>query len=131
MDNVNSPSHYAEHCSVECIDMIRLALGTEGFMAYCLGNAIKYLWRHKYKGGKEDVMKANKYLDWAEEGIDNLPSWAEKLDAVLAMDVKAMKEIEMEEWKNEKNNRNRNDGSNDGNSNNGSLPEVGVPVDAE
>lgn len=99
MDNVNSPSHYAEHCSVECIDMIRLALGNEGFMAYCLGNAIKYLWRHKYKGGKEDVMKANKYLDWAQEGIDDLPIeteklWSEKLDAVLVMDVKAMEKID-------------------------------------
>ena len=99
MDNVNSPSHYAEHCSVECIDMIRLALGTEGFMAYCLGNAIKYLWRYKYKGGKEDVMKANKYIDWMQEGIDDLSlenekSWDEKLEAASAIAVKAMEGME-------------------------------------
>lgn len=58
MDNVNHPSHYAEHCSVECIDIIRLALGDDGFKAYCLGNAIKYLWRYKYKSGSEDLQKA-------------------------------------------------------------------------
>lgn len=95
-DNVSSPAYYSEHCSVECIDMIRCVLGTKGFISFCLGNAIKYLWRHKYKGGIEDVKKANKYLDWAEKelNINDLPSWNEKLEAVSAMAVKAMKEVD-------------------------------------
>ena len=92
MDNVNHPSHYAEHCSVECIDMIRLALGDDGFKAYCLGNAIKYIWRHKFKGGAEDLQKADKYLSWTAEMEDEcLSYWSEKLDAIRMMHEKAVK----------------------------------------
>lgn len=40
-DEVNHPSHYTNG-DIECIDAIRAALGKEGFIAYCRGNAIKY-----------------------------------------------------------------------------------------
>lgn len=30
---------------------------------FCLGNAIKYLWRHEHKNGYEDLEKAGVYLD--------------------------------------------------------------------
>jgi hypothetical protein len=35
---VNSPSHYNQ-TELECIDAIKYALGDEGFVAYCKGNA--------------------------------------------------------------------------------------------
>ena len=55
-DGIN-PSHYKSHPSgVECIDI------AEHF-GYRLGNAIKYIWRHKDKGGIEDLKKARWYLD--------------------------------------------------------------------
>lgn len=57
-DMVNSPPHYNTG-HIECIDAIRAALGPEGFVAYCQGNAIKYLWRFRYKGrASEDLDKA-------------------------------------------------------------------------
>lgn len=63
IDMVNSPPHYNQD-SIECIDAIRAALGDEGFQAYCQGNALKYLWRHKYKGKPiEDLKKAQWYID--------------------------------------------------------------------
>ena len=43
--------------------MINIALGERGFCYFCAGNAIKYLWRHKYKNGKEDLDKAAWYID--------------------------------------------------------------------
>lgn len=66
-DNVHQPSHYTAG-DVECIDAIRAALGPDGFRAYCVGNVIKYNWRHKHKNGMEDLRKASVYLLWAING---------------------------------------------------------------
>ena len=56
-DMVNHPPHYTTHPSgVECIQI------TE-HMNFCLGNAIKYIWRADLKGnGVEDLEKAVFYL---------------------------------------------------------------------
>lgn len=65
-DPVNKPAHYNQTGGVECIDYIRQVLGEEGFKAYCLGNTIKYLHRHEYKGKpQEDLKKAAYYLNKA------------------------------------------------------------------
>jgi hypothetical protein len=63
-DPVNHPPHYNAG-DIECIDAIHAALGREGFIAYCQGNAIKYLWRHEHKGGVEDWRKADWYINRA------------------------------------------------------------------
>lgn len=57
-DNVNNPSHYKSHASgVECIQITET-------MNFCLGNAMKYLWRAGLKGDAlEDIRKARWYLD--------------------------------------------------------------------
>lgn len=64
-DHVNHPSHYADHCSLECFDVLKVLLGPERVFHFCIGNAFKYLWRYKYKNGKEDLDKANWYLSAA------------------------------------------------------------------
>jgi hypothetical protein len=62
-DNVEYPKHYNSHPSgIACIDI------TE-HMNFCIGNAIKYLFRHEYKGGVEDLKKAKWYI---EREIDRL-----------------------------------------------------------
>ena len=60
-DNVNHPDHYTSHPSgIECIKV------TE-HMNFCLGNAIKYVWRAGLKGDSskqiEDLRKAAWYLE--------------------------------------------------------------------
>lgn len=57
-DPVNHPSHYTKHPSgVECITI------TE-HMSFCVGNAIKYLWRADLKlDAVEDLRKARWYID--------------------------------------------------------------------
>ena len=62
-DNVNHPAHYNQG-GIECIDAIKAATGS-GFIKYCTGNVIKYLWRYDLKGGVEDLKKAAWYLDRA------------------------------------------------------------------
>ena len=64
-DNVNHPSHYTSHPSgIECIQV------TEHY-DFCIGNAIKYLWRSGLKGDAgmtssqkeiEDLEKAIWYI---------------------------------------------------------------------
>ena len=57
-DPVNHPKHYTAHPSgVESIEV------TE-HMNFCVGNAIKYLWRAGLKGEQvEDLRKARWYID--------------------------------------------------------------------
>ena len=58
-DPVNHPKHYTEHPSgVECIQV------TE-HMNFCLGNAVKYIWRAGLKSDDpaEDLRKARWYID--------------------------------------------------------------------
>ena len=41
---------------------ITATAGKRGFVAFCMGNVFKYLWRHEAKNGQEDVDKAGTYL---------------------------------------------------------------------
>lgn len=61
-DPVNNPSHYNQG-GVECIEAIKAALGQDGFLAYCKGQVVKYLWRADHKGNAlQDAEKAEWYL---------------------------------------------------------------------
>ena len=57
-DAVNNPPHYAAHPSgIECIQI------TE-HMGFCLGNAVKYIWRADLKhDALEDLRKASWYIN--------------------------------------------------------------------
>ena len=61
-DVVNHPSHY-ETGKFECFDVMVEALGVETVKGFCIGNAFKYLYRHKRKNGDEDIKKAAWYID--------------------------------------------------------------------
>lgn len=72
-DNVNNPEHYTAG-GIECIDAIQAALTPEEFRGYCKGNALKYEWRERLKGGTESLKKARWYLDrliQMDESFDN------------------------------------------------------------
>lgn len=60
-DLVNEPPHYRQG-DIECIDAIRAALTEEEFRGYCKGNALKYIWRERHKGGNESLLKADWYI---------------------------------------------------------------------
>lgn len=62
-DVVEKPSHYNQY-RVEVIDIIEDATkDLDGIVAVCLGNALKYLLRFKFKNGIQDLKKARWYLD--------------------------------------------------------------------
>lgn len=58
-DEINHPKHYTSHPSgVECIDIAE-------HMNFCLGNAVKYIWRAglKSEDAEKDLEKAIWYLN--------------------------------------------------------------------
>lgn len=66
-DPVNKPAHYRAHPSgVECIQI------TE-HMNFCLGNAVKYIWRAGLKTDDPivDLEKARWYIDRELERLKN------------------------------------------------------------
>ena len=69
-DKINHPSHY-NIGKFECIDVMEDAFGTKELKTFCVMNAFKYIYRHKQKGGAEDIKKAvcylNKYLSLDDE----------------------------------------------------------------
>lgn len=69
-DAVNHPNHY-QNGRFETIEIIEeITKGyDDGFVAYSVGNALKYLSRAPFKHGEptEDIRKAAKYLEFAIE----------------------------------------------------------------
>lgn len=60
-DLVNHPKHYTG--DIECIDVIKQQFGLDGMIKFCLGNAMKYIFRCEHKGTtKVDLQKAVWYL---------------------------------------------------------------------
>ena len=74
-DNID-PQHYKKQ-PIECIEF------TE-HMSFLLGNAFKYVWRYKDKNSKEDLKKAEWYLNKAIEQksteVKNIPMAFKNLD---------------------------------------------------
>ncbi|MBA4783377.1 MAG: DUF3310 domain-containing protein [Rhizobiales bacterium] len=63
-ETINHPAHYTSHPSgLECITITQ-------HMNFCIGNAVKYLWRAGLKGDAlEDLKKARWYI---QREIDRL-----------------------------------------------------------
>ena len=58
--------HY-ERCSIQPWEVIR-----RNGLDYWEGNVVKYVLRHKQKGGREDLLKAQHYLSYLIEHYDAL-----------------------------------------------------------
>lgn len=74
-ETVNHPPHYTQHPSgVECIEI------TE-HMNFCLGNAVKYLWRASDKDDTiEDLEKAKWYITREIERLQTLKDPVEGIE---------------------------------------------------
>ena len=65
VDMVDNPPHY-NNGSVECIEAIEAMLSKDEYIGYLRGNALKYMWRFRYKSKPfEDLRKAR----WYEERL--------------------------------------------------------------
>lgn len=70
-DPVNHPTHYTNHPSgIECIQV------TEHFN-FCIGNAIKYLWRNGLKDGNSNIQDLKKAIWYINREIQTLDTQSE------------------------------------------------------
>ena len=70
-NEINHPDRYNSG-GFECIDVMLAVFGKEVVQNFCILNAFKYIWRHKQKGGAEDIKKAVWYLNKFVE-LEELP----------------------------------------------------------
>jgi len=77
-----NPNYYKNECSLECIEAMLIAFGSDKVYDFCICNAFKYMWRYKNKNGFEDVKKARWYVDKAKELIPEYLEW-QNIDEVL------------------------------------------------
>lgn len=86
-DPVHKPKHYTTGAGFECIECMQLILTREQYEGFLLGNAFKYIWRHKLKGNpKQDLEKADWYLSRAIEiggCIDNTSLLYDKVSSLM------------------------------------------------
>ena len=67
--DVAKQSHYTE-CAIQPIEYMKATMTPSEFEGYLRGNIIKYISRYKHKNGIEDLKKAQVYLGWLIEHID-------------------------------------------------------------
>ena len=69
-DKIN-PAHYRTG-GLDVMDVMRAKMTKEQLYGFCYGNIIKYTLRHQAKNGKEDLQKAQWYLNFLIENYENL-----------------------------------------------------------
>ena len=68
---VEHPEHYTKG-GIECIEAIKASMTKWEFIGYCKGNAEKYIWRWRDKGGVMDLEKARVYISWMIEAAKEI-----------------------------------------------------------
>ena len=72
MDKINHPSHYNIAGKKECIEQMMEDYGKTVTVAFCLGNAYKYIYRAGEKEGnskEDDLQKAKWYFDFVNNRL--------------------------------------------------------------
>ncbi len=62
-EKVNHPGHYGGDTPYEVIKVLEAWFSHEEYIGFLKGNAIKYMARHRDKGGAEDLAKAAWYAN--------------------------------------------------------------------
>lgn len=93
-DPVNHPGHYTDsHLGMECIQLTET-------LTFCLGNTVKYVWRHHHNNPLQDLEKAAWYLAHALDRHEPHPQWTSQQKLILhqleyeALDLDHHKEAE-------------------------------------
>jgi hypothetical protein len=63
-DPIKRPNHYARYA----IEPITFIMANN--LPFCVGNVVKYVLRYDAKNGKEDLLKARRYIDMILEDMD-------------------------------------------------------------
>lgn len=69
MSNVNHPDHYNSG-GLEVVDIWRAKLSHEELIGAFKSNVLKYILRADMKNGLEDYKKAQVYMNWLVEAVE-------------------------------------------------------------
>ena len=61
-DQVNAPKHYT-YGGIETMDYLKAKMTKEMFEGFLVGNVMKYVSRYREKNGRQDLEKAQWYLN--------------------------------------------------------------------
>lgn len=61
INDTDHPDHYNH--GTECIELMLETQGIDAVLNFCTCNAFKYLYRHQFKGGDNDIQKAKWYIE--------------------------------------------------------------------
>jgi hypothetical protein len=71
MEQIYNPSHYGgPDDPMEAIKVLETWLSPDEMIGFCTGNAIRYLRRHRLRGGTTDIGKASWYLQYLTNYLD-------------------------------------------------------------
>lgn len=62
MKDFKTPSHYVLEDGSDSMEVLAKLLGEEQYVGFLRGNAFKYLIRYAFKGGVNDLYKAEDYV---------------------------------------------------------------------
>lgn len=62
MTDFMTPAHYVLEDGSDSMTILEKILGKEQYVGFLRGNAFKYLIRYAFKGGLEDLYKAEDYV---------------------------------------------------------------------
>lgn len=78
-DKINHPDHYISKGGLEAIQVINAFTDDlNGMEAVCTANVLKYICRWKKKNGVEDLKKANWYLEYLINYVENTKEMEKK-----------------------------------------------------
>lgn len=91
--NIDHPKHYTSRdIGYECIDLAQ-------YQTFCVGNAIKYLWRYKDKENpNEDLRKARWYAAKASVTQETVNDRAENCKTILLRLIDSTSGYECAAW---------------------------------
>lgn len=88
-DKINNPKHYTSHPSgIECIEVTQ-------FHDFCIGNAIKYLWRAGLKDEDLTIEDLKKAIWYITKKIDMLRT--EKINSLIKDELLKLQDMEEDE----------------------------------
>lgn len=70
MELIDKQSHYTNNGDFEPIKVMKATFTPLEFQGFLNGNVLKYMLRYKQKNGIEDLKKAQTYLTWLIEELE-------------------------------------------------------------
>ena len=99
MSSIDHPQHYGgSENPYETIKVLEAWMTRDEMIGFCKGNALKYLSRHREKGGLSDLEKSAWYSRYMVEYLKADAEKPTRLDELVKLNLKGAKTAKKPEW---------------------------------